>query len=134
MSQPGAPPAGTQPSAAAKGRRAPGVGLSRAGVRLASAGGRLPPEQRFHQPIAGCLRSLLLLLVQDSALRVPNAFLFFPLRFCEGLTPGPVSRVLLGIGVGAEFIGISAVENEQGALLRPVPDRRPSSLSPGFQG
>lgn len=49
---------------------APGTGKVRvreAFLRLASGLGCLAPEQRFHQPIAGCAEILLLLPDQESA-------------------------------------------------------------------
>lgn len=78
-------------------------------LHLAAGLGCLSPEQRFHQPIAGCT-GILLLPVEESAFWALEHIYF--LHFCAKLTSGPFPCAALNLGC-VELIGISMFENEQ---------------------
>lgn len=79
-------------------------------LHLAAGLGCRSPEQRFHQPIAGCIGILLLVPVEESAFWALEHIYF--LHLCAILTSGPFLHAALNLGC-VELIGISMFENEQ---------------------
>lgn len=79
-------------------------------LHLAAGLGCPSPEQRFHQPVAGCVGILLLLPVEESAFWALE-HIYFP-HLCATLTSGPFPRAALNLDC-VELIGISVFENEQ---------------------